>query len=56
MIESNSHKEVQAMAAPMTPSEVHKQYNEAVTAFRKLIPDPALRMSFSRQIDGYMRQ
>ena len=44
------------MAAPMTPSEVHKQYNEAVTAFRKLIPDPALRMSFSRQIDGYMRQ
>lgn len=40
----------------MTATEVHKQYNEAVTAFRKLIPDPALRMSFSRQVDGYLRQ
>ena len=44
------------MGEPMTPSEVHKQYSEATTAFRKLIPDPALRMSFSRQVDGYMRQ
>ncbi|MGO5021707.1 AAA family ATPase [Lawsonibacter sp. LCP25S3_G6] len=44
------------MGDPMTPSEVHKQYSEATTAFRKLIPDPALRMSFSRQVDGYMRQ
>ena len=44
------------MGDPMTPSEVHKQYNEATGAFRKLIPDPALRMSFSRQVDGYMRQ
>ena len=40
----------------MTASEVHKQYNEAVTAFRRLIPDPALRMSFSRQVDDCMRQ
>ena len=40
----------------MIASEVHKQYSEAVTAFRKLIPDPALRMAFSRQVDGYMRQ
>ena len=44
------------MGEPMTPSEVHKQYSEATVAFRKLIPDPALRMSFSRLIDGYMRQ
>ena len=44
------------MGEPMTPSEVHKQYSEATTAFRKLIPDPALRMSFTRQVDGYMRQ
>ena len=44
------------MRGTMTASEVHKQYSEAVTAFRKLIPDPALRMSFSRQVDGYMRQ
>jgi len=40
----------------MTASEAHKQYSQAVTAFRKLIPDPALRMSFSRQVDGYMRR
>lgn len=40
----------------MSATEVHKQYNEAVTVFRKLIPDPALRMSFSRQVDGYLRQ
>ena len=44
------------MGEPMTPSEVHKQYSESTAAFRKLIPDPALRMSFSRQVDGYMRQ
>ena len=44
------------MADMMTASEMHKQYSEAVTAFRKLIPDPALRMSFSRQVDGYLRQ
>ena len=44
------------MASALTASEVHKQYNEAVTAFRRLIPDPALRMTFSRQVDGYMRR
>lgn len=44
------------MKGTITPSEVHKQYSEAVTAFRKLIPDPALRLSFSRQADGYLRQ
>ena len=44
------------MKGTLTPSEVHKQYNEAVTAFRRLIPDPALRMSFRRQMDGYLRQ
>ena len=44
------------MRGAMTATEVHKQYSEAVTAFRKLIPDPGLRMSFSRQVDGYMRQ
>ena len=44
------------MATTITAAEVHKQYNEIVTAFRKLIPDPTLRMEFSRQIDGYMRQ
>ena len=43
------------MSAIMTASEVHKQYVEVISAFRKLIPDPALRMSFSRQADSYIR-
>ncbi len=44
------------MAGAITASEVHKQYSQAVGAFRALIPDPALRLSFGRQVDGYMRQ
>ena len=44
------------MRGTMTPSEVHKQYNEAVSAFRKLIPDPTLRMTFGRQADDYLRR
>ncbi|RKI66093.1 AAA family ATPase [bacterium 1xD42-67] len=44
------------MSTLMTASEVHRRYEEAVTAFRKLIPDPALRLAFSRQVDGYIRQ
>ena len=44
------------MSTVMTASEVHKQYTATVTAFRKLIPDPALRLAFSRQVDGYVRQ
>ena len=44
------------MKGTMSAATVHKQYNEIVTAFRKLIPDPALRLTFSRQVDGYMRQ
>lgn len=44
------------MSTVITASEVHKQYNEMLAAFRKLIPDPSLRMAFGSQIDGYMRQ
>ena len=44
------------MSTVMTASEVHKQYTATVTAFRKLIPDPALRLAFGRQVDGYVRQ
>ena len=44
------------MGGTITATEAHRQYNEAITAFRRLIPDPALRMTFSRQVDGYMRQ
>ena len=43
------------MKPTLTPSEVHKQYAEAVTALRRLIPDPTLRMAFGKQIDGYVR-
>ena len=44
------------MGEPMTATEIHRQYSQAITAFRKLIPDPALRMSFSRQVDEAMRR
>ena len=44
------------MPTVMTASEVHKQYTEVVSAFRKVIPDPALRLAFSRQADGCLRQ
>ena len=44
------------MSTIITASEVHKQYNEMMAAFRKLIPDPSLRMAFGSQVDGYMRQ
>ena len=44
------------MGSIMTASEMHKQYNEVISAFRKLIPDPALRIRFSGQADGYMRR
>ena len=43
------------MNTMMTASEVHKQYTEVAAAFRKLIPDPSLRLTFSRQVDGYVR-
>ena len=29
------------MGEPMTATEIHRQYSQAITAFRKLIPDPA---------------
>ncbi len=44
------------MKSTLTASEVHKQYGEAVAAFRRLIPDPALRMEFSAEVDPYMRR
>ena len=44
------------MPTLMTASEVHKQYAETAAAFRRLIPDPSLRLAFSRQVDGCLRQ
>ena len=40
----------------MPAGEVHKQYSEAVTAYRRMIPDPTLRMAVSRGMDEYMRR
>ena len=44
------------MSAVITAGEVHRQYNEVMAAFRRMIPSPALRMAFSNQVDGYLRQ
>ena len=44
------------MSAVITAGEVHRQYNEVMAAFRMMIPSPALRMAFSNQVDGYLRQ
>lgn len=35
---------------------VHKQYDEGISAFRRLIPDPAVRLAFVKEIDGFMRK
>ncbi len=43
------------MKHPLSAASVHKQYDEAMTAFRKYLPDPALRAAFGRQADGFMR-
>ncbi len=44
-----------AMAQPMTPAVVHKQYDEAMTAFRRQLRDPAARVAFGRESDGFLR-
>ena len=44
------------MSQPMTPAAVHKQYDEAMTAFRRQIADAAARVSFGREADGFMRE
>ena len=43
------------MSQPMTPAAVHKQYDEAMTAFRRQVADPAARVAFGREADGFMR-
>ena len=44
------------MKSTMTAAMAHKQYNEGVTAFRRQIPDPALRVQFGQETDEFMRQ
>ena len=44
------------MAQPMTPAAVHKQYDEAMSAFRRQLRDPATRAVFGREADVFMRR
>ncbi len=44
------------MKTSMSAAAVHKQYDEGISAFRRLIADPQLRLAFSKEIDGFMRQ
>jgi hypothetical protein len=43
-------------ANPLSPAAVHKQYDEAMSAFRRCIPDPGLRARFVREGDPFLRQ
>jgi hypothetical protein len=43
-------------ANPLSPAAVHKQYDEAMSAFRRCIPDPGLRAHFVREGDPFLRQ
>ena len=57
IIKSDTEKgSVCPMAQPMTPAAVHKQYDEGMTAFRRQLRDPAARVAFGREADGFMRQ
>lgn len=40
----------------MTAAQAHQQYDELVGAFRKWIPDPALRMKFAGEADDFFRR
>ena len=44
------------MSQPITPAAVHKQYDEAMTAFRRQLAAPAARVAFGREADAFMRQ
>ena len=44
------------MAQPMTPASAHKQYDEAMTAFRRQLTDGGSRIAFGLEADAFMRQ
>ena len=44
------------MAQPMTPASAHKQYDEAMTAFRRQLADGGSRVAFGLEADKFMRQ
>ena len=44
------------MKESVTTAAAHRQDQDSVSAFRRWIPDPTLRMAFSREADGYFRR
>ncbi len=44
------------MKTSMTAGMVHKQYDEGISAFRRLIGDANTRLAFMKEIDGFMRK
>ena len=44
------------MKTPMTAAAVHKQYEEGISAFRRQIADPTLRVLFGHSVDPVMRR
>ncbi len=43
------------MKTPLSPAEVHKQYQETLTAFVKTLPDATLRVRFQHEADDFFR-
>jgi len=44
------------MRNPITAAEVHKQYDEGVSAFRRQIADPVVRVTLNQSLDSFMRR
>ncbi len=44
------------MKHSLSAASVHKQYEEAITAFRRQIADPTLRVFFARESDRFFRR
>ena len=43
------------MRGSLSAAEVHKQYSEGVTAFRRQITDATLRVKFTQEADVFFR-
>jgi len=43
------------MKTPLSPAEVHKQYEETLSAFLKTVPDATLRFRLAREADDFFR-
>ncbi len=43
------------MKGSLSAAAVHKQYDEGISAFKRQIADPTLRMKFSQEVDIFMR-